>query len=190
MATGPQPKSILVLGGSSGVGASAIQILRLALPSATILTTSSPQHHARLTSLGTTKAFDQKSPALVADVKSATPEGEGVEVIIDAVGSGATQPEVFDTLRAAGPKEYAEVYTGAQFQCPEGVKRHVVLGRKVFETPGGGNAMSALADLISQGKYKIPFQEVKRVGSGLEAIGPGLEELKRGVSGTKLVVMV
>ena len=111
-------------------------------------------------------------------------------MVVDAVGSGATRPDIFDTLRAAGPKEYAEVLIGAQIQCPEGVKRHVVLGRKIFETQGGGNAMSALADLISQGKYKIPFQAVKRVESGLEAIGPGLDELKRGVSGTKLVVTI
>lgn len=187
--TGSQPKSILVLGGSSVVGASAIQILCLALPSATILTTSSAQHHGNLTSLGATRAFDQKSPTLVEDIKSATPDGKGVEMIVDAVASGASQTSIFDTLSAEGPKQYAEVATGVQFQVPEGIKRHTVYGRAVFGTHGGANIMPALADLLSQGKFKVPVQ-VKTMGNGLEAIAKALEELKQGVSGTKFVVTV
>ena len=187
--TGPQPKSILVLGGSSAVGASAIQILRLVLPSATILTTSSPQHHAHLTSLGATQAFDQKSSTLVEDIKRATPGGKGVEAIIDAVSSGATQTAVFDTLSAEGSREYAEVVTGTPVQVPEDVKRHQVFGQSLFRAPGGSNAMSALSELGRQGNFKIPLQ-VKNVGRGFEAIAKGLEELKGGVSGTKLVVTI
>ena len=110
-------------------------------------------------------------------------------MIIDAVSSGAAQTSIFDTLSADGLKEYAEIFTGTPIQVPEGVRRLVVFGRKVFETPGGENVMSALAELVRQGKYKIPLP-VKRAGSGFEAIALGLKELKRSVSGMKLVVTV
>ena len=187
--TGSQPKSVLVLGGSSGVGASAIQILRLSLPNATILTTSSPRHHAHLKSLGATATFDQKSPSLISDIKAATPDAKGVDVIVDAVVSGAAQASIYDTLRADGPKEVGEVFTGAEPQVPEGVKRTVAFGRQIFEPPGGKNAMSALAGLLSEGKYKLPIR-IESVGDSFEAIAKGLEKLKGGVSGTKLVVSV
>lgn len=112
-----------------------------------------------------------------------------MEMILDAVASSASQKDIFDTLNADGPKEYAEVFTGTPTHVPDGVKRRVVFGRKFFETPGGHNAMPALADLLKKGDFKIPIQ-VKNVGSGFEAIGPGLEELKKGVSATKLVVTI
>lgn len=187
--SGSQPNSILVLGGSSGVGAAAIQLLRIALPSSTILTTSSPAHHSHLTSLGATKAFDRNSPNLVADIRSATDEGKGVDVIIDAVASAATMTNIFDTLRADGPREYSQVFTGQQISVPDDVKRTVVFGRKIFDLPGGKSSMAALADLVSQQKYKLPIQ-VQNAGRGFESIEPGLELLKKGVSGTKLVVTV
>jgi hypothetical protein len=110
-------------------------------------------------------------------------------MIIDAVASGATQTSIFDTLSPDGPKEYAEVVTGREFKIPEGVKRHYAFGRNVFKTQGGENMMPALTELVTQGKYKVPIQ-VKKVGSGFEAIAEGLEELKGGVSGMKLVVTV
>ncbi|KAL9639210.1 MAG: hypothetical protein Q9164_001058 [Protoblastenia rupestris] len=158
-ATGSQPQSILVPGGSSDVGASASEILRLVLPSTTILTTSSPQNHDHLTSFGATKAFDQNSSSLITDIKAATPEGRGVDIIVAAVAGGAAQPDVFCALSEDGPREYAEAITGAQIQ-----------------TQGGVNVMPALADLIEQGKFRVPLQ-VKVAGSGLEAIATGLEEL-------------
>ena len=110
-----------------------------------------------------------------------------MEMILDAVASSASQKDIFATLRADGPKEYSEVFTGTPTQVPDGVRKHVIFGRKLFETPGGHNAMTALADLVRKGDYKIPIQ-LQNVGSGFEATGPGLEELKRGVSATKSVV--
>jgi NADPH:quinone reductase-like Zn-dependent oxidoreductase len=186
---GSKPKSILILGGSSGVGAAAIQILRLALPSSIIFTTSSLKHEAHLFSLGATKVFDRSSVTLIADIKTATEGGKGVEVIVDAVGCGATQKDIFKTLDVDGPRGYAQVFTGAQITLPPYVKKSVAFGRMIFDMPGGKNAMSVLSELVSQGIYKFPIQ-VENVVSGLEAIVPGLGRLSRGVSGTKLVVTV
>ncbi|KAL6716889.1 hypothetical protein ACLMJK_004801 [Lecanora helva] len=187
--TGAQPKSVLVLGGSSGVGAAAIQILRLALPSAVILATSSPKHHAHLISLGATKGFDQKSSSLIHDIKSATPNAKGVDVIVDTVAAGASMKEIYDTLSEDGPREVGEVMAQPPAAVPEGVKRTMAFGRQLFERPGGKSAMSTLAAMIEEDKYKLPIR-VENVGSSFEAIPKGLERLKGGVSGTKLVVTV
>lgn len=100
-------------------------------------------------------------------------------MILDAVASSASQTSIFDTLSPDGPREVAEVFTGTPTQIPDGVKRHVVFGRKMFDTPGGENVMTALAELVRKGEYKIPVP-VKTVGSGFEAIALGLEELKKG----------
>lgn len=186
---GPKPNSILILGGSSAVGAAAIQLLRLALPSTTIVATSSPQHHAHLNSLGASKCFDQKSANLVADIRSTSPGGNGVDMIIDAVASGASQTNIWEALSAGGPRKYAQVMTGAQFEVPADVHRTNVFGPSVFGQPGGANLMPALTQLIDEGKYRLPVR-VKSVGNGFEAIPKGLEELGPGVSGTKLTLSV
>ena len=183
---GFRPASILVLGGSSAVGAAALQLLRLALPDTVILTTSSEKHHKQAVSLGATKAFDYKSSNLEDQLRAASPDGKGVEAIIDATGGVAVQPSLLDLL--IGPKEFAEVFTGAKIdKMPEGIKHHQIFGSTVFGTPGGQNIMSALASLLEEGSYALPIS-TKIVGTGFEAIGRGLEELKGGVSGTKLVV--
>lgn len=186
--SGPKPKSVLVLGGSSGVGASTIQLLRLVLPSAIILTTSSPQHHATLVSLGATKALDRNSSNLVSDIRAAT-DGRGVETIIDAVGAGATQKDIFAAFSDDSPREYAAVFTAAPLKGPEDVKVHTTFGADIFNAPGGRNALVGLSQLIEQNKFKVPVQ-VKVVGHGFEAIPKGIEELKAGVSWAKLAITI
>ena len=110
-------------------------------------------------------------------------------MIIDVVASGASQTDIYNTLSADGPKEVGEVFTGVQYQVPKGVRRTVVNGRQIFETQGGKNAMTALARLLAEGKYKLPTR-VQKVGNRFEAISKGMDLLRGGVSGTKLVVTV
>lgn len=179
--------SILVLGGSSNVGAGAIQLLRLALPSATILTTSSAKHHAHLISLGATKCFDRSAQEDTSSIKAATPGNSGVDAILDAVTAAATQPAVFTALNPKGPKIYSQVVTGQNVEVPEGVESTAVYGQQIFGAKGGMNAMPGLASLVQSGKYKLPVK-VEVLGKGFNTIEQGLEKLMKGVSGTKYVV--
>jgi len=66
--TGFKPSSVLILGGSSALGAAVIQLLRLAIPACAILATSSPKHHSHITKLGDDKVFDRNSVSLISDV--------------------------------------------------------------------------------------------------------------------------
>lgn len=176
-----------MLGGSSAVGGAAIQILRLALPSATILATSSAPHHDRLVALGATSCFERSAHDGPAAIVAASPGGKGVDAILDVVAAAASQPNVFDALSSDGPRVYSQVYTGDNVQAPEGVNAAVSFGRQIFGEPGGLEAMSTLVRLIEEGKYKLPVK-VEIVGKGFEAIPAGLDRLMKGVSGTKLVV--
>jgi len=180
-------RSILVLGGSSGVGAAAIQLLRLALPSATILTTSAEKHHAHLVSFGETKCFERAAQEHTSAIKAATPDGSGVDAILDAVTAAASQPTIFTALSPAGAKIYSQVVTGQNVEVPEGINSAAVFGRQIFGAKGGMTAMPGLATLVQSGKYKLPIK-VEIIGKGFESIERGVDELMKGVSGTKYVV--
>ncbi|KAK0645804.1 chaperonin 10-like protein [Cercophora newfieldiana] len=187
----PPLNSILVVGGSSGVGASAIQLLRHALPGATIISTNSPSHNKRLAALGASVCVDRNQPMakVLAAVKAASPAQRGVDAILDAVGAAGEDTQLFGTLNAEGPKLYTNVFTGKEIAAPEGVEATKVFAHMMFVTPDpeGASAMVRLADLVDEGKYKLPL-EIEVVGTGLDEIGAGLEKLKKGVSGAKLVV--
>lgn len=182
-------RGVLVIGGGSGVGASAIQLLRIAAPSVKIVATASPSHHAQLISLGATTCIDRATPDIVGAIKAASAGGLGVDAILDAVGgaSNENQPCLFDTLRVDGPKLYSAVFTGSQLSVPAGVEAATSSGRQTFDVVGGRLAMSALAKLTREGEFKLPLR-IEVVGTSLESIGDGLEKLKSGVSRTKLIV--
>ncbi|OTB00764.1 hypothetical protein M426DRAFT_65272 [Hypoxylon sp. CI-4A] len=181
---GKSLKSILVLGGSSAVGSAAIQLLRLALPSATIITTSSAAHHAHLKSLGATVTLERSAQQNSAVLKAATPGGLGVDAILDPLGAGAEAPAVYDAARPDGPKLYSLVLTNPGAKIPEGFQGAIVDGRDIYSEP---DPLGYLARLVEEGKYKVPVK-VDVVGKGFEAIEGGLDKLFKGVSGTKLVV--
>lgn len=182
-------RSVLVIGGGSGVGASAIQLLRIAAPYLEIVASASPSHHAQLISLGATTCVDRATPDIVGAIKAASAGGLGVDAILDAVGGAGNenQPCLFDTLRADGPRLYSAVFTGSQLSIPAGVEAVTSSGRQTFDVVGGRLAMSALAKLARDGEFKPPLK-IEVVGKGLDSIGGGLEKLKSGVSRTKLVV--
>ncbi|KAJ5918556.1 hypothetical protein N7466_010548 [Penicillium verhagenii] len=189
--TGFNPKSVLILGGSSAVGAATVQLLRLAVPGCRILTTSSPRHHAYLeNTLGVDGVFDRGSETLVEQVKSQTPESRGVDAIIDVVGAGALQSHIFETLDAQGPKKYAQVWTGdSEIKVPSGIESVLFRGGDLPKLPGNENMMKSLQRLLEEEKYKLPLP-VHEVGRGFDKLERGLELMRKGVSGEKLVVSV
>ncbi|KAH8744632.1 hypothetical protein F5883DRAFT_572153 [Diaporthe sp. PMI_573] len=149
-------RSVLVVGGGSGVGASAIQLLRLSVPTLHILATASQSHHSQLISLGATSCIDRGSPDIVRDIMAASASGQGVDAILDAVGGAGdeSQPFLFDTLRSDGPKRYSAVSTGSKLSIPVGVDATTSSGRQAFDVAGGRRAMSALGKLTRDGDFK------------------------------------
>ncbi|EFY93692.1 alcohol dehydrogenase, putative [Metarhizium acridum CQMa 102] len=170
---------VLVVGGSSGVGASAVQLLRQALPLATILTTNSPKHNDHIVKLGATTCIDRHDPNMVTTAKSASPAGGGVDAIIDAVGGAADNARLFDALRPDGPRVYSQVFTGDKIAIPDGVSSVAVFGRMMFQLPGGMLTMSKLVELVDNGKFKLPLQisiggkDLRRLARVWRSLRPG-----------------
>ncbi|KAF2180868.1 GroES-like protein [Zopfia rhizophila CBS 207.26] len=187
--TGFTPSSVLVLGGSSALGAAVIQLLRLAVPDCRIFSTSSPKHHNHIVkTLGADEAFDRSSATLAEDVKSVSPRSRGVDAIVDVVGAGG--PYIFDTLNADGPRRYAQVWTGdEEIKVPYGVESVLFRSRDLAQVQGGENIMLSLQTVLEESKYKLPLP-VHKVGDGFDALEKGLEIMRKGVSGEKLVVTV
>lgn len=175
--------SILVLGGSSGVGASTIELLRLLLPSAVILATSSAKHHSRLISLGASQCFERDD---MAGIKNAVGD-VGVDAIVDTVSAAANQPTVFEFLGESRARLYAEIATGVKVEVPEGVNSTFISASAALGTEGVQRAVSNLYELVQTGKYRLPVN-VKLAGVGFDAIPDALTRLQKGVSGEKLVV--
>ncbi|KAJ1326183.1 NADPH:quinone reductase [Microdochium nivale] len=186
-------RSVLVLGGSSGVGAATIQLLRLALPdSAVIVATSSPKHYRRIENhLGATKAVDRSRASLVPKIKQASPGGHGVDAIFDAVGASAVNRNIFAALRHNGPKRYAQVWTGEEEGAvPEGVKSMLFRSRDLPTLKGHAGALVAVEKLLEDNKYKLPLPVKVINGRGLEALKKGLQNVQNGVSREKVIVIL
>jgi len=77
-------ESLLVQGGSSGIGVTAIQ-MAVATGNRVIATAGSDEKCAACVSLGAEKAINYRTQDFVAEVKAAT-GGKGVDVILDMVG--------------------------------------------------------------------------------------------------------
>ena len=79
-------ETLLVRGGSGGIGSLAIQIAH-ELGTRVLATAGGPQRTARLGALGASWSFDHRLPDLAGRVVAAT-DGRGVDVILDVLGAG------------------------------------------------------------------------------------------------------
>ncbi len=85
-------ESLLVQGGSSGIGVSAIQ-MAAATGNRVFATAGSDEKCAACVKLGAEKAFNYKTQDFLAEVKTAT-DGKGVNVILDMVGGDYVPKEL------------------------------------------------------------------------------------------------
>jgi NADPH2:quinone reductase len=93
-------ESILIHGGSSGIGTTAIQLARAFGAAAVYTTVGSAQKAAFCEDLGATKAINYREQAFEEEIKALT-EGRGVDVILDMVG-GDYLPRNVASLKADG----------------------------------------------------------------------------------------
>jgi NADPH:quinone reductase-like Zn-dependent oxidoreductase len=188
-------KAILIWGGSSSVGSATIQVARSL--GFYVYTTSSPQHHEYVkTTLGATSVFDRNAPDVVNQiVKTVKDDGVDLSIAFDAVGavqqcinvllavkhsSNSSQPLKIASTVPFNPKSLAADAVEINFVTPiQDVEARTAYFAFVFN--------EWLKEKLASGDY-TPSPKPKIVSGGLREINTGLDELKTGVSGVKLVI--
>ncbi|CAM5788109.1 NAD(P)H quinone oxidoreductase OS=Cellulomonas persica OX=76861 GN=CPE01_26530 PE=4 SV=1 [Cellulomonas persica] len=85
-------ETVLVRGGSGGIGSIAVPLARL-LGLRVIATAGGPQRVARVAALGADVALDHRADDLADQVLAAT-DGRGVDVVLDVLGAGGLEDNV------------------------------------------------------------------------------------------------
>ncbi|KAL2270617.1 hypothetical protein VTJ83DRAFT_2801 [Remersonia thermophila] len=194
--TNPTKTGILVWGGASSTGSAVVQFARLA--GLVVFATASPQHHDRVRALGATAVVDYRSPTVVEDLLAAAREaGTPITLALDAISTEETLPLVARVLAESedGPGSDRKKILATLLPWPDTVarpesvqvlwvagqriwKERIDLGRLVFN--------KLLGKWLETGEV-VPAK-VQVVDGGLSSLQAGMDEVRKGVSGVKVVV--
>ncbi|KAI1612573.1 zinc-binding oxidoreductase-like protein CipB [Exophiala viscosa] len=185
-------QAVLVWGAGSSIGAGAIQTAKAM--GFTVYGTASPKNFENLKALGANKLFDYKDPEVVSNViEAAKADAVSLKHVYRAAGDigGSDLPPVQEILKASGGGAIASAVILPEYTPQvEGVETKFVQGsadpeeRKKFLARAFHDF---LAPRLAKGEY-IPAPKAKVVGSGLESLNKGLDELRGGVSNVKIVI--
>ncbi len=202
----PTGKTLLIWGGSTSVGANAIQLAVAA--GYQVITTSSPRNFDYVKDLGAAQVFDYNSKTVVNDIIKAF-EGKTTAGAL-AIGTGSAEP-CADVLRACNGNKVLSMASpavsfenGMTFQVfRKLVSSNVSLQLKtrmsrihrkfIFGTTLKRNEVSKvvyedfLPDALAEGRY-VPAPDPAVAGNGLECVQSGLDIQMKGVSAKKVVV--
>ena len=153
-------ESLLVQGGSSGIGVAAIQ-MATALGNRVFATAGSEEKCAACVRLGAEKAINYKTQDFAAEVKAAT-GGKGVNVVLDMVGGDYVQREI-SCMAEEGRLVFIAVLGGwkAEFNIAEVMMKRLVLTGSTlrprtvaFKGAVAKNLRERVWPLIEAGKIK------------------------------------
>jgi NADPH-dependent curcumin reductase CurA len=189
-------EGMLIWGGATSVGSSAIQLARLA--GLAVYSTASPRHHAHIQSLGVRTVVDYRSAGAAADAILAAARRDGVEIRYALVCVG--DKDVFTAVKhvletsSQGKKKVASLLPWPEDQVPKPEGAEVVSWVRGMEMWGGRKDLAAWLfnrnlPAWLEGGQVVPHA-VRVVEGGIAGLQTALDELKRGVSGEKLVVEV
>lgn len=179
-------KAILVWGGSSSVGGSAIQLAKNA--GVKVVTTASNKNHSYVKALGADEVFDYNSPSVVEDIVKAL-KGSEFAGVYDAISEEKTVKASAAVANQLGGGIVATVIPPPE-GLPSSVKASSVFAVTIFtKDTAVGDAIyrdfipTALRDGRLQAK-----PDPKVITGGLSQIQEGVDLLKQGVSASKVVV--
>ncbi len=186
-----QSSALLVWGGSSSVGSNAVQLAhRLGY---TVFTTDSPAHHEYLRSLGATAVVDYHSPSAVADlIAAAKKAGKPIRYAVDAISEADSLQPTVDVLEKTGEgKAKLAIVLGwpPSVPKPQGVAVLQVAGPRILTETHIANWVfkEFLTSALEKGSF-VASPGVQIVEGGLEGVQAGLDILRKGVSGKKIVL--
>jgi NADPH2:quinone reductase len=168
-------ESLLVHGGSSGIGIAAIQMAK-ALESTVYVTAGSEEKCRFCEKLGADKAINYKTENFTDVIKQIT-KGKGVDVILDMVGGDYTQKNI-DSLADDGRLVLINMMMGKDVQVDLAQvmrKRLIITGSTLrarnpsFKAKIAQNLESVIWPLLALGEIKPVINQVFPVGQAAEA---------------------
>jgi NADPH:quinone reductase-like Zn-dependent oxidoreductase len=185
-------ETVLVWGGSTSVGSNAIQLARSA--GYRVVATASPHNFGYVRSLGAAEAVDYHSPTAVDEIVDRIGDSPLAGTL--AITSGSLPPAVKIASRVAGSKRVASARPGPLTQLRArrarrlGVQVSIVWGSTLKDNEiGPAIYTDFLPAALTAGTYRAA-PDASVVGDGLACIPVALQQLRDGVSATKLVVTV
>ncbi|KAI8711367.1 PKS-ER domain-containing protein [Fusarium sp. LHS14.1] len=182
-------KTILIWGGASSVGATAIQLA--AASGVTVVTTASPANHKFVNRLGASAAFDYKSPTVVDDIAKALKETEFIGVY-DAIGADSSFDAVSDILdRLDKSVPVASVLPSSKsterFKPTYGMVVAFAIVQEPNQHVGEWIWKTFIPEALENGSFQAkPDPSVS--GHGLDDVQSAMDLQRKGVSAKKIVV--
>ena len=180
MGAGLQPdETLLVHGGSSGIGTTAIQLAK-ALGAKVLVTVGSAEKARRCLALGADGAIDYKTEDFVARVRELT-EGRGADVILDIIGGSYLARNV-DALAVSGRLVNIGLQGGRTGELDLGklmTKRAAVLATTLRGRPAAEKAAIVAAvrehvwPLVNSGAFRVVVDRrvpMERAGEAHRAV--------------------
>ncbi|KAJ0338168.1 hypothetical protein KNSL1_012541 [Colletotrichum chrysophilum] len=182
----PTGKALLVWGGASSVGGTAVQ---LAVASGLrVITTASKANFDKVKELGADTVLDYHSETIVDDAIRVL-SGTDLAGVYDAISSQRSLQPIGAILDKLGPHQVVTVLP-VEGNFGKNALMSFETAFQITENPeevGDPVWREFVPGALKNGQLKAkPDPEV--VGKGLESIQGGLERLKKGVSATKLVI--
>ncbi|KAJ5770672.1 oxidoreductase [Penicillium nucicola] len=179
--------SILIWGGSSGVGSNAIQLCKAA--GFEVITTCSARNVEYVKGLGVDKVFDYTDEHAIDQIIAEIDKGECVG-ILQAAGDPSPSCQVAhkskQTLRVAATNPVPE---GAALDDVEPKMIFASGGAVIYHETNPATFAGYLPEALSNGTYKVAPTPETVPTKGLEGIQTALDILKKGVSAKKLVTL-
>lgn len=204
-------KTLLVWGGSTSVGANAIQLATAS--GYDVIATCSPRNFDFVKRLGTVAAFDYNSPTVVSDIKTfykgrptagAISIGKGAaEACLSILGSCSSGDKVLsmatypmDPLNL--PKRFAMLHIAYTYLSGmaslwlkakwHGVRSQFIFGDTLVDNEVGPAIYEHFLPKGLEAGSFVPAPEPQVFGHGLEKIQDAMDLHKKGVSAKKIVV--
>ena len=179
----PSGKTIVVWGGSSSVGALAIQ---LAVASGvSVIATSSPHNFDFCKRCGASQVFDYKDPAIVDKIVQAVQASDGTFAgVYDAIAlPDQSYAPALAILEKLGGGNLATTLPAPK-ETPANVKANFVIGINPLTHPLWAEYITPA---LESGQLKC-LPEPLVVGRGLEHVEEAVDKNRKGVSARKVVI--
>ncbi|TGO36044.1 hypothetical protein BHYA_0137g00250 [Botrytis hyacinthi] len=181
----PAGKTILIWGGSSSCGASAIQLAKAA--GYTVVTTAGTQNHDFVKSISATHAFNHKSPTVIQDILAILRTGDA---IFDCIAQTNTQHACAEVAHKIGASKFAAVLPPVpnEYNVEHVMVNGLDVGLVDFDI-GDAVWRKYLPEALAKGKY-LTKSDPEVLEGGLRRVQDGIDLLRNGMSAKKVVIEI